>query len=89
MLTAFLCLLAFALGFLLPRDAFPWMRRFSAWLMSRHDNRRLGLAVVALAAAALLVLVALGCSKREAALSTGRELSLTAAEQRSIYFRQW
>jgi hypothetical protein len=31
-------LLLILTGFLIPRDAFPWMRRFSAWLMRNRDN---------------------------------------------------
>lgn len=57
-------LLGLVAGFLIPRDAFPWMRRLSAWLMRERDNRVLAWRIMLLAAIAFVALVAMtGCAR--------------------------
>jgi hypothetical protein len=58
--------LFFIAGWLVPRDAFPWMCRLSAWLMRERDNRALAWQIMLLAAVGLVpVLLFTGCGKRE------------------------
>lgn len=69
-MSIFLVIVAFVLGFLVPRDAFPWMKRLSRWLMFNRDNKLIARVVVAVALAVLILAVAFGCSKREPATFT-------------------
>jgi len=46
---AFLFSIGFILGWLTPRDAFPWMRQLSAWFMRNRHNDRLATATFCLA----------------------------------------
>jgi hypothetical protein len=56
-------LLGLICGWLIPRDAFPWMRRISAWLMRERCNRRLAWQVVAAALLVFVLMLALsGCA---------------------------
>lgn len=61
-MTIFLCVVAFVLGFLIPRDAFPWMKRLSVWFMLNRNNTTLARWIIAIALAGLILLVACGCA---------------------------
>lgn len=57
MLLSLIFTIGFVLGWLTPRDAFPWMRQLSAWFMRNRHNDRLATATFFLAVAILVVLL--------------------------------
>jgi hypothetical protein len=69
-MTAAAFILGFVLGWLVPRDAFPWMKRASRWLMFNRDNKLIARVVISVALAVLILAVAFGCSKREIPTTT-------------------
>lgn len=57
MIAASCLFFGFLLGWLTPRDAFPWMHQLSAWFMRNRNNDRLAIATFFFAVAMLALLL--------------------------------